>query len=271
MGGKRKDKPEAEESLETEFERRVARLTEIAEEAEFESGSLVGDIRDALVDIFKNRPKPWSQLSEAEQRDLHKGLEQSAKMVLKKLVLVIAEEDDVSVQAVLKGYSVKGDAFKLTVEAKGDADTALELFKMDGHDVVLIRADSKRFHGQKRDGEVQPDQPALEFEGDGKPQGGAGPEGDADLADEGTEAITRTGDKMEVPGHGECEVEVNLKTGMVEATPLGGGALNRVDVREATPDELAAERDRIADDIDETTEAKPSADVEGAETPSPQG
>ncbi|MBA2717722.1 MAG: hypothetical protein H0U52_00575, partial [Chloroflexi bacterium] len=147
----------------TAFERRCERLVGIAEEAEFESGTLVGDIRDALLEIFKNRPKPWSQLSAAEQGDINRALESTAKKVLRKLVIVLAEEDDVSVNATLKGYAVDGETFKLKVVAKGDEETAAELFRMDGHEVILIRADARRFHGQRKDGEVQPDQPTLGF------------------------------------------------------------------------------------------------------------
>lgn len=155
-------KVEAEDHI-TAFDRHVERLSRIAEEAEFESGTLVGDIRDGLLDIFKARPKLWSQMSESEQRDLARGLESVAKVVLKKLVIVLAEEENVSVHATLKGYAVDGETFKLKVVAKGDEDTAAELFRMDGHEVILIRADARRHHGQRSDGGVQADQPTLAF------------------------------------------------------------------------------------------------------------
>src|SRR5215213_213236 len=41
----------------TQFEKRCERLIGIVEDAEFESGTLVGDIRDTMLEIFKNRPK----------------------------------------------------------------------------------------------------------------------------------------------------------------------------------------------------------------------
>lgn len=166
----------------TQFERRVERLTEIALEAEFSGGSLVGDIRDALLDTFKHRPKPWSQMSQDEMRDMNKGLETIAKVLIRKIVLVVAEEDDVSVPATLKGYSVKGDTFQLKVEASGDEDVALELFRMDGHDVVILRADARRFHGQKREAEVIPDQASLGFADDEPKPAPDHPADDSDLS-----------------------------------------------------------------------------------------
>lgn len=148
---------------ETEFDKRLATLNRIAEEAEFESGSLVGDIRDGLLDIVKHRPKPWAQMSQDEQQDLAKALENIARVVIRKVVLIVAEEDEVSVTATLKGYSVKGDTFVLKAEAKGDEDTATQLFRLDGHDVVLISADAKRFMANKKPAVIDPDQRALGF------------------------------------------------------------------------------------------------------------
>jgi hypothetical protein len=170
----------------TAFDRQMERLVGIAENAEFESGTLVGDIRDSLLDLFRTRPKVWSAMSEAEQRDVAKALENAAKLFVRKVVRVVAEEDLVSVSATLKGYSAKGDVFKLNAEARGDEDTALDLFRMDGHDVVIMSADAQRFVGQRKDAEVQPDQPALTLE---PPQAGAEhPEDNSDLADAGEQA-----------------------------------------------------------------------------------
>ena len=150
----------------TEFDRRLNTLFTIAEQAEFESGSLVGDIRDGLLDIIKHRPKPWANMSQDEQQDLAKALEAIAKSVIRKVVIVVAEQDEVSVTATLKGYGVKGDTFSLKAEAKGDEETAIQLFKLDGHEVVIISADAKRFMSQRKPVAIDPDQRALSFADD---------------------------------------------------------------------------------------------------------
>lgn len=288
MGGKKKDEapPAAEQvetstevapELETAFERRIARLSEIAEEAEFESGSLLGDVRDLVVDLFKQRPKPWSQLSEMEQRDTVKGIEVTARVIIRKLVTVIAEEDEISVHATLTGYSVDGDTFKLKATAKGDEDTAIQLFRLDGHEVVLISADSKRFNGQRKDPDVQADQLGMGFadaenKDDGKPAGGQGPEGDADLAGEEAgepvgqsvktvDDLLMTGDLVQFAS-GVLKVGINLESSMVEGEDDAGKV---VDVRTATTDELAAERERRQDNFDEGAEAAAPEAVEEGE------
>jgi len=253
----------------TAFERNLARLERIAEEADFESGSLVGDIRDALLDLFRARLKPWAQMSAGEQADTNRGLESMAKTLLRKLVRVVAEQDDVSVHATLKGYAVDGDTFKLKVVAKGDAETAAELFNMDGHEVIMIRADARQHFGQRRDGEVIPDQPGLRFEGEEGTAASISNQGS--LATTGDVSLGHQADDSDLAGPEDEDEEddregeaieklerVNLKTGMVEwiredfdraSVPEGDPFPDEAfeDVREATAEELAAERERTAD------------------------
>lgn len=231
------------------FERHVERLQQTALDAEFESGTLVGDIRDVLLDTFKLRPKPWAHHSESEQRDLAKALENVAKTVIRKVVFVVAEQDEISVTATVKGYSAKGGVFKINAEARGDEETATQLFGMDGHDVVIMSADSARFTGQKNDADVQPDAPGLPFSDP------ASEEVDLEAAAEPPVIIAETLGANE---------RVNLKTGMVER-PVGGVDWTRAkdwkDVRDATPEELAAERESQADFSDDKPETKEAEGV----------
>lgn len=259
-GGKEMGADSAEEGDHiTAFERRCERLSAIAEEAEFESGSIVGDLRDLILDINKAQPKGWGGMSEGERREFARTCEKVAKTVLRKVVIVIAEEDEISVHATLAGYRVNGDAFELKAKAKGDEETAVQLFRLDGHEVVIISADSTRFHGQRRAANIPTDKPELPF-ADSPAKGAAAPgeiasdpppehpADDSDLAgEEREEEAKEVVGPLDKLGEGE---RVNLKTGMVERHP-GGGAdddnANWIDVREALFDELAAERERIAD------------------------
>lgn len=161
-GKKTETEPEAEDHI-SAFDEKVEKLVQLASEAEFENGSLLGDVRDRMLEIFKNRPKAWSQMSEAEHRDIGKALENAAQTLIRRVVLVVAEGDEISVTGTLKGYSAKGGDFQLKVEAQGDDATALQLFKMDGHAVVIKSADASKLLGKKSEAEVIPDQAALAF------------------------------------------------------------------------------------------------------------
>lgn len=285
------------EDHETAFERRLARLVAIAEEADFESGTIVGDIRDLILDTAKAQPKGWGHMSEGERRELAKTAEKVAQVVLRKTVICVAEEDEISVHATLAGYRVNGDAFELKAKAKGDEDTAVQLFRLDGHEVVIISADSTRFHGQRRDPNIPSDKLELPFS-DPPPLNEAAPgeitsrppgdDSDLSEAGEAVAAERRAGDgvvdeeeeptsrvnvgsgmfeeredgvgdwiETRVASPAELVAEdpgstwrVNLKTGMIERLPQGAdgdspGAWE--DIRDATPEELAAEREATAD------------------------
>lgn len=171
---------------ETVFQRRLDRLTALVEDAEFESGTALGDLVECVVDLFKHRPALWSAMSQSDQRDLIRHVEGICKKALAKVVLVVAQEESETIEATLLGqFAVKGEAIeaKLKIE-HADAEVVLDVYKLAGHRVVLINADDKRFSAKRGPGPVtMPDQPALEFEREPNAIRTA-PPGDADLAGE---------------------------------------------------------------------------------------
>ena len=166
-------------------EKNMLLLEELAVNAEFESGTLVGDIRDLMLRLYKERSKNWSQSSASEQRDIVHMSTDVAKKVIKKVARVIAEQDQTSVHATLKGYTA-GDGFDIKLKANSDEDTALELFRMQGHEVIIISADARKFEGQRKDVDVDEDQAPLPFsEPKPEPEQSDGTETDlADVAEE---------------------------------------------------------------------------------------
>lgn len=162
-------------------ERNMQHLEELAVNAEFESGTLVGDIRDFMLQLYKERSKNWSQCSAGEQRDLVAMATTVAKKVIKKVALVVAGQDNNSVHATLKGYSA-GDGFDIKLKANSDEETALELYRMQGHEVIIISADARKFEGQRKDADIEEDQAPLPFS-DPKPEPQQSDGTETDLAD----------------------------------------------------------------------------------------
>jgi hypothetical protein len=199
------------------FDNQMDRLETMAVEAEFESGTLVGDIRDLIVGIFKERPKPWSQMSQSQQRDVGKMAEAVAEKVIRKAVRVIAEQDDITVHAALKSYS-SGDGFDIKLKAASDEETALQLYRLQGHDVVLISADSNRFKGQKKPIDTQPDEPDLPFS-DPRPEIPESDGTETDLADaaEGLDEVDEETAETEEIVQEEAETAENLGSEVEES------------------------------------------------------
>ncbi len=169
-----------DDEAKTSHEANLEKLEDLAVNAEFESGTLVGDIRDLMLRLYKERAKNWSQCSAQEQRDIVHMATDVAKKVIRKTARVIAEEDQVAVHATLKGYNA-GEGFDIKLKANSDEENALQLFRMQGHEVILISADAKKFDGQRKDADVEEDQAPLPFS-DARPE----PEmsDDSDLAGE---------------------------------------------------------------------------------------
>jgi len=156
------------------FDRRIERLVRIAEGAKFEGGTLFGDFRSAVLDIFKHRPKVWTAMSSDEQRQLVTFVEATCKRFLERIVLVVAENEGESLQATFLGnFAVKGDAIEAKVKIDAiDSDVLVDAYKLAGHRVIIVSADSKRFMGAGAPPTIDPDQLGMGF-GDGpapKPQ-----------------------------------------------------------------------------------------------------
>jgi hypothetical protein len=155
---------------ESVFARRIARLERIVDEAEFESGTAFGDMRDTILDLFKHRPKLWSAMSAGEQQDLVRAVEALGKRILGKVVLVIAQEESDTIEGTLLGqFNVKGE----TIEAKlkiehADPDVLNDVFRMAGHKIVIVSADDKRFMSARKPPVIEPDQLGMAFAGDAK-------------------------------------------------------------------------------------------------------
>lgn len=145
------------------------RLGIIATTAPLQTGTLAGDVRDTMLDLFKTRNKTWSQLSEAEQQDIGRALEYAARELVRGVVDTIRSDGhDAPVRAILEGYADKGDVkATLKIKTMGDEDadrTILALHKARGKMVLITVASADDYLGERSAMATDPDQPGLEFE-----------------------------------------------------------------------------------------------------------
>jgi hypothetical protein len=184
------DQPAAgaiENLSETAFEARAREMGEAAERgaSRFASATLVGDIRDVILEVIKHRPRPWSQLSRDEQNDVATAAEYAAKTVVTRACELIASNGRVSLNAKFEGYSDKAGELKGTLKfVEVDDDGVLALHKASGQMVVLITADPTAFMGERRPPNIEEDQLGLTFEKESdEPM--PRPADDSDLAEAG--------------------------------------------------------------------------------------
>jgi hypothetical protein len=198
------------DDVDTVFDRRIERLTALVEGAQFETGTVFGDVRDLILDLFKHRPAVWSAMSNSQQRDTIRFVEDKAKEIVRRMVLVIAREESPSIDATfLDDFKVKNDAIEAKLKIEHiDAEVLVGLYGMAGQRVVIVSADDRRFMSARRDPATDPDQPEMEF-ATGDPFGVKAadvddhPADDSDLAgedddgDDGIESVARIDDDFD--------------------------------------------------------------------------
>lgn len=181
----------------------IDRIDDIAEAAEIDERTLAGDMRDTMLDIFRNRHKAWGAMSPGEQRDVAVAIDGAVKLTIRKAVRAIAAGDKTTVVAQLGQYTDKGGGeITGTVKLVGVTDNnILALHRAAGKTVLIVVADEGPYLGERAPVEFDPEHPELEFDaGDDRGAGGgSGTAGDAerDEGEEGDEAEEAEPDEAE--------------------------------------------------------------------------
>lgn len=251
-------------------EAEMRKLESIVAAAEFESGSLLDDVRELLLLLYKGQRVLWAGRSQSEQRDFGKQVEGQAKGIIRKIARVVAEGEQIAVAGKLERYTHSG-TFDLKLSAASDEETALQLFRMQGHDVVIMSADASRFLEAKSETETDEDEPELGF-ADPSPEpveedvAEDPPADDSDLAggDETADAVTRAEAAGEDPGVGAYESRSNPDDEPETDAEVSARLAPADDFEEATEEELAQQAGRAGkpegDDV-------PAADYVGPKEP----
>lgn len=217
----------------------VGQIEAIVGDLDFDPSFLTGDVRDAMLAVLRSSVD-WSKFDERRQRDINAAVGNAAHDLVTKAVAAIAAEGRETVTATIDQLVIK-DGIKIVAKTPFDHDAISRL--ADAKRVLISVADSDHFDNARGEARVDPDQPDL-LSSETDDLADAGDEVAADAKDD--DGLIRTGDAVHIPKHGDCEVRVNVQTGMIEARQQGGDEFD-IDVRAATTDELAAERERTAD------------------------
>lgn len=130
-------------------------------EVDLASDTLVGDMRDALLDRIRNMKKPWQQMTESEQQDVVLHMSDIAKHLTRRAVELIAQNGRETINATVESVTVKG-GLKVVVKAHKTRETVAALSDAEGHPILLVAASSLAFDGERGPAETDPDQGDLE-------------------------------------------------------------------------------------------------------------
>lgn len=158
-------------------------MTEKQDYIEMSVETLTGDLRDWLLSHLRNMPKPWQQLSEAEQKDRIYAAESAARDFVRKGVNLIAAHGHDKVTVDVGKFTVKDGSIKAEFVAAATDDNLL-LIRHAGR-AVLVLADPEVFTGERSPAAADPDEPELPIEEE----------------DEGDDEPSSPGDFPDIPPH----------------------------------------------------------------------
>lgn len=127
--------------------------------------TLRGDVRDALLAWVKQTPKPWSQMTEVEQRDLAGRADSFSRAILRQACQFIAANERPVIVANLVEYKEKeGVEAKLKLASTGANVAALH--EACGREVLIVTSGYDEVSGEAGEAEIDADQPGIPGIGD---------------------------------------------------------------------------------------------------------
>jgi hypothetical protein len=140
-------------------------IGEAFDSSKFDARSLVQDSRDFVLQLYKDRPKPWAAMSEDEQRLLAANVENTMRDFVQGVVEAVASaHDHQPIRCTLESYNEKdGIKVSLKVAAFTEADmlaAVVGLHKARGKHVLVTVATADDF-SVDRAANTDPDEPEL--------------------------------------------------------------------------------------------------------------
>lgn len=123
--------------------------------------TLSGDLRDAVLELFRNRQKPWQQMSEGEKRDVASGIEATTRDIVGRACLILAAGGRLTATAALETFQQKGREIVAKLELYASPEAVLALNKACGSSVQLLFVDAAPFKGERKPVEIEADQGDL--------------------------------------------------------------------------------------------------------------
>lgn len=136
-------------------------------ESIIEASTLLGDLRDALLDRLRAMPKPWTVMSEAEQHELIHGCERVARHLVTEATRLIAANGFPVIQGKLVKAQIK-DGMQLQIDMSRHDPQRLTVIDSVDRPVLLVIAEPDMFMGEKAPAKPDPKPEATATSGDDK-------------------------------------------------------------------------------------------------------
>lgn len=158
----RAKKKEQETDENTDGAPATAPVSEDGASPSLDTRTLVGDIRDFLLDRLKHdkEGKPWAKMTEAEQSDAIYAATGAAENLVRNAVDLVATQGFNNAKAEIDSWKVKGKQVVINLKAFASEETLLSLLNA-GSVVTLTFANDDQFDQGRAECKPDPDQPGL--------------------------------------------------------------------------------------------------------------
>lgn len=133
------------------------------EEINLAADTLVGNIRDFLLDRVKHARKPWDKMSEEEQAGEIACATGAAETLVRKAVRIIAQAGRKTITGNLEQVTVK-DGIKAVVTVSKHDECRHELVDSCGSSVLIVVADTEEFDAHRDPVGPDPDQQEIDVD-----------------------------------------------------------------------------------------------------------
>lgn len=120
---------------------------------EFNTETLRGDIRDAVLAEFKLMPKPWQQMNEAEQERIIARASDIADKLVGGTIDIVAARGLPSLAISVAKFTVDGNEIKGTYTAYAADENLLRIRHLADRRAIFVLADPADYEGEKKPAE----------------------------------------------------------------------------------------------------------------------
>lgn len=113
-----------------------------------ESETLLGDVRDALLDRIRNLPKPWAAMTTSEQSEMIDGCTRAASHLVNETARIIAANGFPTISGKLVKAQVK-DGMQLQIDVSRHDPQRLTVIDSVDRPVLIVFAEPDMFMGEK--------------------------------------------------------------------------------------------------------------------------
>lgn len=133
--------------------------------------SLMGDMRDVILQRIRTLQKPWAQMSEQEQVDCANGTELAAKDMIRKTVRLLNQHEWPTAVVELSEMKIGGTkGIEAKIACANVSHNREVLGDYVGTQVMLMMVDSDSFMAARAPAKIDKDQPELPMEGEAEPE-----------------------------------------------------------------------------------------------------